>query len=87
MHDQQSLSDTIKMQYLKTCLKQDAEKLVKYIAPSGENYQTCFELLHKRFENKRQILGHLLDQILNLPKQKSENALQLKAYMTQQLSV
>lgn len=66
------------MQYLKTSLKNEAAKLVMYIAPSGENYRTCFELLHKRYENKRQILGNLLDQILNLPKQKNENANQLK---------
>lgn len=78
VHDQKSLSDTIKMQYLKTCLKDEAAKLVRHIASTGDNYQTCFHLLHKRFENKRQILGHLLDQILNLPKQKNENALQLK---------
>lgn len=78
VHDQKSLSDTIKMQYLKMCLKEDAEKLVKHVAPTGDNYKTCFEMLHKRYENKRQILGHLLDQILNLPKQKNENSLQLK---------
>lgn len=78
VHNQESLSDSIKMQYFKTSLKDEAAKLIKHIAPSGENYRTCFELLHKRYENKRQILGNLLDQILNLLKQKNENANQLK---------
>lgn len=78
VHNKNSISDSVKMQYLKSCLKDEAAKVVNHVAPSGENYQACFELLHKRYENKRQILGHLLDSILNLPKQKNENADQLK---------
>lgn len=73
-----SLSKAIKMQYLKTSLTGDAAKLVGHLPPNAENYDPCYELLFKRYNNKREILGQLLDSILKLPKHQNENSKELK---------
>lgn len=65
------------MQYLKTSLKGDALKLANHLTPTSENYKACYELLQRRYTNKRELLGKLLDSILNLPKHNTENYSQL----------
>lgn len=69
----------LKMQYIKTNIHGDAAKLINHIDPNPENYMTCYTLLRNRFDNKREILGKLIDNILNIPKMKNENSNQLKS--------
>lgn len=78
VHQNNTIDNGIKMQYLKTSLSGEAAKIVNHISPIAENYELCYDLLQKRFNNKREILGKLLDSILNLPKQNSENFYHLK---------
>lgn len=78
IHNNSSINDAIKMQYLKTSLKGEAAKLVAHLAPTGENYKSCYQLLDKRFNNKRELLGNMIDAILNFPKCKSENGEELR---------
>lgn len=38
----------------------------------------CYQLLRRRFDNKRELVGNLIDNILQLPKVKFENSESLK---------
>lgn len=78
VHFNGQLNESIKMQYLKTWLKGDAAKLVSHVSPSAENYKICYEILTFRYDNKRELLGNLFDSILNAPKHKSENSVDLR---------
>lgn len=78
VHNNASIDNGIKIEYLKTCVRGQAAKIINHIDPNPENYLTCYELLRKRFENKRELLGALIDNILLLPKLKTENADLLK---------
>lgn len=57
VHCNQHISNSIKMQYLKTSLKAEAAKLVSHIAPTAENYESCYAILKNRYDNKRELLG------------------------------
>lgn len=78
VHDKTTIDNGIKMEYLKTCIKGNAAKLIAHIEPTAENYKVCYELLAKRYDNKREVLSKLIDNILQLPKIKGENSTQLR---------
>lgn len=79
IHNNATIDDSMKIEYLKITIRGDAAKLINHIDPSPENYQICYDILKKRFENKREILNCSFGNIINLPKLKSESAEQLKA--------
>lgn len=72
VHKNQKLDKGLKIEYLKTCIEGDARRLINHVDPTPENYEICYAILRKRFDNKRAIMGQLLDNILNLPKMKSD---------------
>lgn len=78
VHNNPKIDHGIKIEYLKTCVKGQAAKIINHIDPNPDNYITCYDLLRKRFDNKRELLGALIDNVLQLPKIKSENADMLK---------
>lgn len=78
VHNNQKLDNGLKIEYLKTCIDGEACRLINHIEPTPENYDICYNILRKRFDNKREIMGQLLDNILNLPKMKSEDGKLLK---------
>lgn len=71
------VTDAMKMQYLKMTIKGDAAKLIS-VAPTAENYKTCRGILEKRYNNKRELVGKLIDVMLNLPKMKNETSEDLR---------
>lgn len=78
VHNNTKIDHGIKIEYLKTCVKGQAAKIINHIVPNPDNYLTCYELIRKRFDNKRELMGALIDNILQLPKIKIENAEMLK---------
>lgn len=78
IHNNDAVSDAIKMQYLKTSIKGEAAKLVAHIAPTAENYKMCKGILDKRYNNKRELIGKHIDAILNLPKMRNESSDELR---------
>lgn len=74
-----SMDNGLKIEYLKTRIRGDASKIINHLEPTPENYMTCYALIRKRFDNKRESLGNNIENILNLPKIKKENANQLKS--------
>lgn len=78
VHENATIDNGIKVQYLKSSLKNDALKIINHVQPTAANYDTCYKLLRNRYDNKRATLGKLLDTILLLPKQRFESSNDLK---------
>lgn len=58
IHNNVDVDNGLKIEYLKSCLKGDAFKIISHIDPTSENYLVCYDLLRKRYENKRLIMGN-----------------------------
>lgn len=78
VHNNDSVNASVKMQYLKISLKGEASKIVNHIAPTAENYAVCYETLHKRYDNKRELISKMFDSFFNLARHKSDNSSDLK---------
>lgn len=78
VHDNMSVNKAYKIQFLKTSLKGEAQKIVSHISPTPDNYDICYNLLRNRYDNKRALLGKFLDNILLLPKQQYESSKDIK---------
>lgn len=78
VHDNVTISNDLKIQYLKTYLRGKAAKLVSHIAPNEENYETCYQILSERYENKRENLEKYIDEIIKLENLKSASSDGLK---------
>lgn len=78
VHNNTAMDNGLKIEFLKTRVKGDAAKIISHLDPTPENYATCYALLRKRFDNKREALGIWIENILNLPKMNKENFESLK---------
>lgn len=78
VHNNIKIDHGLKIEYLKTCVDGQAAKIINHIDPNPDNHLTCYELLRKRFDNNREQLCALIDNILQLQKIKTENADSLK---------
>lgn len=70
----EQLSDSQKLIYLKSCLTGTAKQLQSV----NDTYQSLFQALTLRFENKRLIVNSHINKLLNLPKIKSESPKELR---------
>lgn len=66
IHNNPSLSKAQKMQFLKGKVKGEAERLIQHLPISADNYDTCWEILTHRFNNKRQIFMAHVNSFYNL---------------------
>lgn len=78
VHNNATISNDIKVQYLKTYIKGKAARLVSHVAPNADNYLTCYDILCNRYENKRENLGKFIDTIMSMEKVKFESSEGLK---------
>lgn len=65
------------MQFLKSKVKGEPERLIQHFQISCSNYPLCWDILNHRYDNKRRIFISHLKNILNIPtiQQKSANHL------------
>ncbi|XP_011687439.1 PREDICTED: uncharacterized protein LOC105449754 [Wasmannia auropunctata] len=73
-----SLSKVEKLHYLKTCVKGDAEQLIRNIPSTEENFDRAWAELTDQFENKRLLVRSYLAAFTSLPKMKSDSAADLR---------
>lgn len=74
IHDNASLSDSEKFQYLLSCLSKEPLNIVKAIPLTAENYAIAFKTLVDRFQNIRLLASTYWQEILDTPKLNSEFA-------------
>lgn len=64
VHKQTDLSDIDKFLYLKICCKADALRVIDSLDVTSANYSIALGLLQKRYENKRAIVNHHVNNLL-----------------------
>lgn len=67
IHNYFSIPKCQKMQHLKMKLRGGAEKLVQHLKVSAENYDSCWDILTHRYNNKRLLFTSYMNTIVNLP--------------------
>ncbi|KAL0838691.1 hypothetical protein ABMA28_016761 [Loxostege sticticalis] len=67
IHNNTSMSSAQKMQYLKTKIRGEAERLIHHLSVSSDNYMTCWEILNQRYNNKKLLFTSQINLLLNLP--------------------
>lgn len=72
-----SLSSVEKLHYLKTSLKDEAEKLMRNILSTAENYDQVWKTLTDHYENNRLLVRACLTEFLTLPRMKGESVTDL----------
>lgn len=81
IHNNASLDNVQKLQYLKGFLTGEAEQLVRYIPVSDVNYEQCWKLLNERYSNKKYLSHCILKRLLSQKNANSESASFLKELM------
>lgn len=78
VHNNSSLDNVQKLHYLKGHLTGEAEQLLRNIPITGDNYMICWELLTKRFNNKKYLSSCILKRFLSQRNINVESASALK---------
>ncbi|KAL0883539.1 hypothetical protein ABMA27_015693 [Loxostege sticticalis] len=78
IHKNKSMSQAQKMQFLKSKLRGEAEKLIQHLHISSENYQTCWDILNQRYNNKKLIFNSHMNTIMSLPVMHQQTASNIK---------
>lgn len=67
IHNNIALSNAQKMQFLKSKLRGEAERLVQHLQISTDNYPVAWEILNNRYNNVRLIFATHANTLLTLP--------------------
>lgn len=78
VHENSSLSEIEKFQYLLSSLSGQALNLLKGFPLTSQNYHTAFQTLKERYQNKRLLANTCWKEIYNVPKMQTESATGLR---------
>lgn len=78
IHQNVKLNNIEKFYYLKGCLKGEASEILQSLEVSDANYETAWELLRQRFENKRIIIEKHVQTMFEYPTISKESAILLR---------
>ncbi|KAJ8937182.1 hypothetical protein NQ318_017031 [Aromia moschata] len=78
IHENSSLSNAEKFQYLLSQLENEPLSLIKAIPSTGDNYVIAYNTLVKRYQNKRLLATTYWDELNNLPTLTSESPQSLR---------
>ncbi|PZC75621.1 hypothetical protein B5X24_HaOG205897, partial [Helicoverpa armigera] len=78
IHNNPFLSKTQKLQYLKGKLKGEAERLVQHLNVSAENYDACWDILTRRYNNIQLLFTKQIQIFLSQPVVHHHSAQELK---------
>ena len=82
IHNREDLSMSAKFNYLKSALGGEARSMVSHLLiGSVDNYHTVWELLAKRYENKRKIFSEQLNRLIDLPLLNIDSAKHIKNFI------
>ncbi|GBN57909.1 hypothetical protein AVEN_272855-1 [Araneus ventricosus] len=74
VHNNENLTGSMKLQYLKGLLTGDASRVIQSITISDANYLTAWTLLEDRFSNKRDQVSAHLKRFMSIPALQSDSA-------------
>lgn len=78
IHNNSAIAKTQKMQHLKGRLRGEAEKLVQHLHIAPENYDTCWEILNHRYNNKFLLFTKNFQVFMRQPNLQKQSAFDLK---------
>jgi hypothetical protein len=78
IHNNPCLSSAQKMQFLKSKVRGEAEKLIQHLTISSENYIAGWNILCHRYNNKKLIFTSYMNTLLGLPNMQQQSAGQIK---------
>ncbi len=78
VHNNNQLTNTHKMNYLKSHVQGPAGKLISHLEPIGDNYDAAWGILESRFNNKRLLVSNLLNTLLSQPTINTESSAAIK---------
>lgn len=67
VHENELMTDAVKMHQLFTHVTDKALRVIKGITPSGSNYKKAWQVLNERFNNNQMLINHHLKRFFNLP--------------------
>jgi hypothetical protein len=67
IHENKGLNNRQRLQYLKSCLREEALRAIESLPIDDENYEKAWEILENRFKNTRLIVQNHVTSILNAP--------------------
>lgn len=67
IHENAKLSDIQKLHYLKSCLRNEAQKLVQSLEITSDSYSVAWNMLNTRYDNKRIIINNHIKALFELP--------------------
>jgi hypothetical protein len=67
IHENKGLNNRQRLQYLKSCLREEALRAIESLPIDDENYEKAWEILENRFKNTRLIVQDHVTSILNAP--------------------
>ncbi|GFU82665.1 DUF1758 domain-containing protein [Trichonephila clavipes] len=73
----QNLTASQKLQYLKGSLKSDALKIVNSLSITNDNFEIPWKLLKDRYFNKREIMSSLIKKFINITPLSGESSTQI----------
>lgn len=78
IHNNNTISNAQKMQFLKSKVKGEAERLIQHLQISSDNYTVCWEILNNRYNNKKLIFTSHINLIFALPIMQQQSLVQIK---------
>lgn len=73
-----SISQVEQLHYLKTCVKGEAELLIRSLPTTDENFERAWKTLTDYYENKRLLVRSYISRFTTLQKMKGESATELR---------
>lgn len=80
IHDNKKLHDIQKFHYLTTCLEGKAAQALKQLKKTAENYSIAWDLLKRRYENKKLIVQSNISNLFNLESCSKETYTNMKIF-------
>lgn len=81
IHENKQLRDIQKLHYLRSCLKDEAMKVIESLETSSANYSIAWDLLKERFDNSRIIIQSHIETLMELPSFNKESASNIRSLL------
>lgn len=78
IHDNKTLSNSEKFQYLLSCLSKNSLAVVKAVPLTDDNYEIAYKTLIDRYQNNRLLASTYWQEIMDAPKLNTDSSLALR---------